>query len=223
MVDLNNAQNVNLNIQMVPDRWENINRDKFLFCFEPVTLAKESCCGCSLKTGVQMIALIFIAAALSNFFSALRTDSIFNLILSGFAFVLYFIAGVCVIYSTMSFSFIMAHTGYVIYAIVFIINAADNLIVLLLIFLGVYAPFGGSDSFKIGLVFLAAIACIIGIHLYLVWIVFSYAIHLKHNRLQLVLGNIFVKHDEVMASNAQYTASTTNPVNATQGVTNPQA
>jgi hypothetical protein len=176
----------------------NPDKDKFLFFMEPNKLAVDCCCGCSLKTGVQIIAILYITAALSNFFTTIKMATLTDIAFSGFSFLLYFIAGVSILYSTMTFDFIYAHTGYFIYAVIFIVMLVDNLIVLILIFAGIYKPLGSTDQFRTGLLFLSAILITMAIQLYMVWIVFCYSIHLKHKRIPLISGYIYYKFDDVL-------------------------
>jgi hypothetical protein len=187
------------------ERLDNINRDRFLFCFLPNSLARDCCCGCSLKTGVQIIAIIFIVAILSDFIASISMSSIIYVIISGILFALYLLAAVCIIYSTIKYNWAMAHTGYIIYAIIFLLNVLDNLIIIALILTGIYSPWGNSNGVSL-IIFIVAIVCILAIHLYMVWIVFSFAIHLKHNRIALIRGEINVapymqesQHDDMHA------------------------
>jgi hypothetical protein len=182
---------------LIKPRSSNTDGDKFLFYFTPEDIAVDCCCGCSLKTGVQIIAIIFIFGALSNLFAALRMTSYIDLIVTTLSFFLYFAAGVCVLYSSMTFNFVYAYTGYFIYAIIFLISLLDNIIVLLLIFSDMYKPLGNEPPFKTGLIFLSAILITVSINLYMVWIIFSYSVHLKHKRISLISGYIFYQPENM--------------------------
>jgi hypothetical protein len=182
---------------LIKPRSSNTDGDKFLFYFTPEDITVDCCCGCSLKTGVQIIAIIFIFGALSNLFAALRMTSYIDLIVTTLSFFLYFAAGVCVLYSSMTFNFVYAYTGYFIYAIIFLISLLDNIIVLLLIFSGMYKPLGNEPPFKTGLIFLSAILITVSINLYMVWIIFSYSVHLKHKRISLISGYIFYQPENM--------------------------
>lgn len=184
-------------LPLIKPRSSNIDKDKFLFYFTPEDIAIDCCCGCSLKTGVQIIAIIFIFASLSSLFTALKMTSLIDVIVTTLSFFLFFAAGVCVLYSTMTFNFIYAYTGYFIYAIIFIISLLDNIIVLLLIFSGIFKPLGNESAFKTGLIFLSAILITVSINLYMVWIIFSYSVHLKHKRISLILGYIFYQPENI--------------------------
>jgi hypothetical protein len=134
---------------------------------------------------------------LANLFAALRMTSYIDLIVTTLSFFLYFAAGVCVLYSSMTFNFVYAYTGYFIYAIIFLISLLDNIIVLLLIFSGMYKPLGNEPPFKTGLIFLSAILITVSINLYMVWIIFSYSVHLKHKRISLISGYIFYQPENM--------------------------
>jgi hypothetical protein len=171
----------------------NPDKDKFLFFFEPEVMAVDCCCGCSLKTGVQIIAILFVFASLSKFFSSLHMSSFLEIFLSGLLFLLYFTAGVCILYSSMTFNFIYAHTAYFIYAIIFFFYLVDDLLLVIMVFSGISTPMPSENIFVTGIVLLCAILITLSIQLYMIWIVFSYSIHTKHKRYHLVSGYIFIK------------------------------
>src|SRR5690349_11906367 len=74
--------------------------ERFLFFFTPEEPAIQAPCGCSLKTGSQIIALFFIICTFPAFLSSFDTNDIVTIIFYLSASILYFIAGVCVIYSS---------------------------------------------------------------------------------------------------------------------------
>jgi hypothetical protein len=171
----------------------NPDKEKFLFFFEPEVLSVDCCCGCSLKTGVQIIAILFVFASLSKFFSALHMSSLLEIFLSGLLFLLYFTAGVCTLYSSMTFNFIYAHTAYFIYALIFLFYLADDALLVIMVFTGLYKPLSSENLFVTGIVLFCALLITLSIQLYMIWIVFSYSIHIKHKRYHLVSGYIFNK------------------------------
>jgi hypothetical protein len=179
----------------------NPDKDKFLFYFEPNNLARDCCCGCSLKFTVQIISLIYLAASLSSLFTAIRMHSFVDILISLAAFTVNFVAAVCVIYSVVRYKFLYAHSAYFIYAVLFLITLADNLIILIFIFAGYYYPLPSETIMTNGIIFLIAILIVRSIDLYFLWVIFSYAIHLKHNRLPLIRGEYDYKYldDEVVA------------------------
>ena len=98
---------------LVP-RSSNPDKDKFLFVFEPDNLAVDCCCGCSLKTGVQIISIFLIISSLSNFTASLHESSTLAVVVNMLSFILYFTAGFYIFYSTMNFNYTYSNTLYVI-------------------------------------------------------------------------------------------------------------
>jgi hypothetical protein len=190
------AKEANLNLNILHTYVGNPTKEKFLFYFQPRDVARESLCGCSLRIGVQVIAILFIATTLSSLFSALRLNSLIDLILTGIAFTLYLIAGICVMYAANVFSFTVANIANTIYSLLFILNLINYLIVSLLILLGVYTPLGTEDHFKAGLIFLIASALIMAVQAYMIWMVFSFMVHLRNNRIGLITGDLYKAYEE---------------------------
>lgn len=195
-INPNANANANLNVRVTHVSEGNPTNEAFLFFHHPKELARESACGCSLRTGVQIIAVIFLASTLTNLTAALRGGSLLSLVISGLTFSLYLVAGICLLSSTFSYNYQHANTATVIYSVIFLVNLVDNIIIAILIFLGVYAPFNTPDNISSGLVFSLAAAIVLGIHLYFVWIIFSYTVHLKNKRIALINGDVYKGYNE---------------------------
>lgn len=178
----------------------NPDKDKFLFITDADKLALDCCCGCSLRTGVQIISLLFITGSMSNFFTAIRMHSAIGLFTSGFLFITYFFAGVCTLYSTMIHDYSYAYKGYFVYSVIFLYNVLEALVVSLLILTANYKALEGLDRTMATLIYLIAAGIVLSIHLYMLWIIFSYSIHLKHKRHGLISGNIVVKYESERTS-----------------------
>lgn len=198
MTDLltENKNQADLKLNIVHTYIGNPTKEKFLLYFEPRDVARESACGFSLRIGVQIVAILFIASTLSSVFSALRLDSLIDLIISGIAFTLYLIAGICIMYAANSFSFALANIANTIYSLLFALNAVNYLIISLLIFTGLYAPLGTTNNFQAGLIFLIASVIILGVQAYMLWLVFSFTVHLRNNRIGLLTGDLYKAYEE---------------------------
>jgi hypothetical protein len=181
---------------LVP-RSSNTDKDKFLFVLEPNNLAVDCCCGCSLKTGVQIISIFLIICSLSNFTASLQESSTLAILINMLSFLLYFTAGFYIFYSTMNFNYTYSKKAYLIYSIIFLVSLLDNILFLLMIISGNFKPLGEQDRIRTALIFLAAVLISMSIQLYLLWIVFSYSIHLKHKRIALVTGHLAYYKDDV--------------------------
>jgi hypothetical protein len=169
--------------------------DKFLFFVTPSFLAQDACCGCSLKTGTQIISLIFLVASLSNFFTALRYGSIWSILITGIMLLLYFTACLMIFYSSMNYNYTAAYTAYLIYAVIFMLSLVDTVVMFLMMIFREYKPFG--PHYVRGILgYLVASIVILSIQLYMVWIVYSYAVHLKYKAHQIVSGEYIYKYNQ---------------------------
>jgi hypothetical protein len=188
-------------INIIPDdevhHKANPTGERFLFVFTPDEPAIQGLCGCSLKTCSQLIALFFIMCIVPAFMNSFNSKDIMDILFYLTASVLYFVAGVSVLYSSISYSYVYAHTASLIYNFCFVINLINYVIVIILVFRGTYVPTDANiDSFTLGLYMTAASVVILLIHSYLLWIIFSYMVHLKHGRISLVKGYVYKSYEE---------------------------
>jgi hypothetical protein len=171
--------------------------ERFLFCITPTNLAISAPCGCSLQTGTQIVALIFIASTITPFFTAFQYGSLWNLLYYGIVFGLYFLAGISALYSTYTFTYEYAQTANYIYNFLFMMNVLDNIIMAALILSGYILPLGYEiPAFTQGMYYIAAVTTILLIHMYMIWVVYSYMVHVKNNRKGLVQGDIYKTYDD---------------------------
>jgi hypothetical protein len=155
------------------------NEDKFLFLIKPDFTAKESICGCSLRTGSIIISILIMISNFSNFMESLQFESDSKVLINGLICLVYFSACVLIFISSMNNNYKHCFFAYIIYAISFIFNLLDTIIMTFLIFLGFYNPLRGLDFFRAGFVYLLSSLLILTIYLYFVWIIYSYYILLK--------------------------------------------
>ena len=180
----------------------NPTKERFLFCFTPKDLALTAPCGCSLQIGSQLVSLIFIICTLTPFYNSLQFGSIANILYFGIIFSLYFFAGVSVLYSTYSYVYEYAHTGNFIYNFLFVLNFLDNILVAYFIFTGSYLPLGiDVPSTTQGLYYMAASITILLIEMYMIWIVYSFMVHIKNGRKRLVQGLVYKTYDDFNKDN----------------------
>jgi hypothetical protein len=171
--------------------------ERFLFFFTPEEPALQAPCGCSLKTGAQIVALFFILCTFPGFLNSFNTNDIVTILFYLSASILYFIAGVCVIYSSLSYNYIYAHTASLIYNFCFLVNFLDYAVVIAMVFMGRYTPMPGPiDKITLGIYLSVSAAVILLIHLYLIWVVYSFMVHLKHGRISLVKGYVYKSYEE---------------------------
>jgi hypothetical protein len=166
--------------------------EKFIFFMTPNFLAQDACCGCSLKSGAQIVSLIFLLASISNLFSALRHGTVWSITISGVLFLLYFLSCLMIFYSSMNFNHTYAYSAYLIYASVFLLSVIDAIFMFFLIITNHFKPID-YHYIRGGLAYLVASVVILSIQLYMIWIVYSFAIHLKYKAIHIVSGDLTYK------------------------------
>jgi hypothetical protein len=170
--------------------------ERFLFVFTPDEPALQGPCGCSLKTGSQLIAIFFIICIIPAFMKSFYTNDLISVLFYLSASVLYLIAGICILYSSITYSYVYAHTASLIYSFCFVVNFIDYAVVLIMVFMGKYQVMTNLDNLTLVLYLASVITVILLIHAYLLWIIYSYMVHLKQGRISLVRGNVYKSYDE---------------------------
>jgi hypothetical protein len=176
--------------------------ERFLFCFTPTSPAISGPCGCSLIIGSQVVAIIFIACTLNPLFTVFQYKGFWDILYYGIVFGLYLFAGVSTFYSTYTYTYEYVHTANFIYNILFIINVFDNVIMTAFILRGYIFPFGfeipglTQVMYYVAAAYIASVSVILLIHMYMIWIVFSFMVHIKNNRKALVQGDIYKDYQD---------------------------
>ena len=166
-------------------------KEKFLFLFTIEKLSYEFLCGISLRVGIQIISILFLGGSLTNFFKTFSEDNIFSKISSLVVFLIYFIAGFCFVYSSIYLNVDYAYWGLIIYTVLFYILLLQNFFVFFLLIFRIFSPIEDADVIVFGFLFLLIVTFIIGIHLYFLWICYSYWFHLKNKNYRLINGDIY--------------------------------
>jgi hypothetical protein len=179
-----------------PKKSGNPTGERFLFVFTPDEPAIQAPCGCSLKTGAQIIAIFFILCTGPAFMTAFKTFNLITMLFYLSAGILYLIAGIFILYSSFTYSYTYAHTASLIYYFCFVVNFIDYVVVLIMVFIGRYQVVSAMDAFTTGLYLASIVTLILLIHAYLLWVVFSYTVHLKHGRITLLRGDVYKSYDE---------------------------
>lgn len=185
---MSNARTEGLSNPMIPST----ESEKFLFLMTPNFLAQDACCGCSLRSGAQIVSLIFVLASLSNLFSALRYGTVWSLTISAVLFLLYFLSCIMIFYSSMNFNHSYAYSAYLIYAFLFLLSVIDAIVMFFLIITNHFKPID-NKYIRGGLAYLVVSIVVLSVQLYMIWIVYSFAIHLKYKAIQIVSGDITYK------------------------------
>jgi hypothetical protein len=170
------------NIQNIP------SLEKFLFLFEIEKPANQFCCGCTINTGIKIISFFFISVSFSCFLEIFLNFSFFNFFANVIIFLTYFSVGYNLIYSLIYNSENHAYYAYVVYCILFLLNCLDSFVVLLFVLTG-YLNFLETKKRIINFILLSlVIAIFTSIHLYILYICYSYWRHLKNRDFDLLKG-----------------------------------
>ncbi len=169
---------------------QNINstNEYFLFIFKPQTVEIEFCCGYSLYSTIRFISIILIIVGIIDVLMTYLNTNFFNFLESFIYSVLYLISGIYLFVSTITFKSNDALIGYKLYEFLFLFELTIFLLKVLLICIGIVHPLGEGSYFvrKFTLYLLFGIFQEI-IKLYLLWMTFSYLIHLILNRVKVIL------------------------------------
>ena len=169
---------------------QNINstNEYFLFIFKPQTVEIEFCCGYSLFSTIRITSILLIILGIIDVLMTYLNTNFFNFLESFIYSVLYLISGIYLFVSTITFKSNDALIGYKLYEFLFLFELTIFLLKVLLICIGIVHPLGEGSYFvrKFTLYLLFGIFQEI-IKLYLLWMTFSYLIHLILNRVKVIL------------------------------------
>ena len=176
----NSSQKITLN--------DNTENDTFFFVFTPSKIDIDFLCGCSLHCGVRLIAIIFLIGSIIGILSSMATQVVFDNIIAFIVSFFYFVAGIYLFKSTVSYIPRDAKFAYLFYAGLTIFDIFSFICSSVLISLGLSNAFGKGNFTlqKFGVFLVTGITNEI-IRIYLVWIVFCYFVHIKLRRINLVL------------------------------------
>lgn len=178
----------------------NPDRDKFFFIFTPLTVDIECCCCFSLRTGMKILSFFFILLAAFILYSTPSAQSnlmaIIYLIFTG----LFLIISISLYLSTNSFHYHHVYLAYVIFELIILLNAVEDICGVIMIYLGVIvspiAPPVYLNYFPFVIIsFILLCIITIWIEIYMLWLIYSYMIHLKHNRLKVIFGQEIIVED----------------------------
>lgn len=174
---------------------------RFLFVFKTQTLASGFLCGISLRFGIRLISLIFLAASLLKFFSVYQQGDLRRIITSALILLAFMIAACCMIYSSIYFNPYSAYIGLLIYTVIFYLYVVDDFLFISFVALGIVNPLGNNKStVNIILLSLVIIATML-VHFYFLWICYSYWIHLRNENYALVKGDFYKNYEEYDSRN----------------------
>jgi hypothetical protein len=172
------------------------SKNRFLFLFRLDWLANQFLCGCSLRIGVQIISIVFLAASMAQFFNVFPHDDLRKTITAAIIFSVYFVAGYCFIYSSIYYNAEYAYVGLVIYTLILYYIVLDSMLYIFFVSFGILNPLGAMKSIMNFILLSVGLGILLLFHLYFLWVCYSYWIHLKHKNFELVKGNFYRTYQE---------------------------
>jgi hypothetical protein len=167
---------------------ENLSKEPFLFVINIKNVDISFLCGCSLFCAIKFISIIMVLYGISGVLSSYQKNNYFDFILSFIYSTLYFISGFYLFKSSISFDYNSAEIGYKIYAILFLFDLFLFISNCFLIAFGISNALGEGHHFLKKYVFYLILGIFsFFIKLYFVWIAFSYMVHLKLNRIKVIM------------------------------------
>lgn len=167
---------------------ENLSREPFLYIINIEKVDISFLCGCSLFCAIKLISIFMIINGFLNILFSFNTKNYINLFVSLIYNVLYFISGFYLFKSSISFDFNESMIGYKILSLLYIFELFFFITSLILSSIGVIHPFSNGKNFLKSFViyFFVGLTYFL-IKLYFVWITFSYYIHIKLNRIKVIM------------------------------------
>lgn len=166
----------------------NTDEDRFLFCLTLPKFEFDCCCGLSLRTGVLFISLFFVFSGMGSFYTVFFSTSNFDYYSAFGLLVAYLLGFILLGISAFTYLYQFAYSAYLIYSLILLINFGEVVGITIMIFIGLYIPNGNENAFVKGMSFLLVGFLLSFIFAYFIWIIFSYAMHLKYKRVGVIKG-----------------------------------
>ena len=167
---------------------DNLTKDNFLFVLSVEKIDISFLCGCTLFAGIRLISIFMIINGLLNIYYAYKNENYLDFTLSFIYSFLYFISAFYLFKSSISLSFNDANVGYIIYASLFLFELFLFISDCFLTSIGIVNPLGEGKLFlKKYIFYLVGGFFLTLLKLYFIWITFSYMIHLKLNRIKVIM------------------------------------
>ena len=167
---------------------DNLTKDNFLFVLSVEKIDISFLCGCTLFAGIRFISIFMVIIGLTNIYYSYKNENYLDFILSFIYSFLYFISGFYLFKSSISLSFYDANIGYKIYASLFLFELFLFISNSFLTSIGIINPLGEGKLFlKKYIFYLIGGLFFTLIKLNFIWITFSYMIHLKLNRIKVIM------------------------------------
>ncbi len=166
----------------------NSTKESFLYIFKPKSVEVEFLFGYSLLNSIKFISIILICLGLINVLFTYINTNFVNFLEFFIYSVFYLVSGIYLYVSTVTLKYYDAVVGFKLYESLFIFELTLFILNIILIALGIIHPLGeGANFLKKFSFYLILGSCGEIIKFYLLWIVFSYFVHLKLNRINVIL------------------------------------
>ena len=173
-------QEIKLEIQSLNN---NSTNEIFLYIFKPKSVEVDFIFGYSLFSSIKIISIILIILGIINVLLTYLNNNFFNFLESFIYAVLYLVSGIYLFISTITLKNNYALIGYKLYEFLFVFELTIFILNILLISIGFIHPLGeGSTFLKKFCLYLGIKIFTEIIKIYILWIIFSYFVNLKLNR-----------------------------------------
>ena len=163
-------------ISDIDNKLGNVSSEKFLFLFSP-EISEECICGCSQKTGVQIVSFFLLIVSILRFLESLTKNELFDMIIdicfSGFFLLVAFFT----FYSTIGLKYDHAYIGYIVYSIIWILNFLIYCYHTIMI---IFYCIINLNTNNLGYIIGEGINLCIS--LYLIWIIYCFTMNLKKGK-----------------------------------------
>ena len=191
-------------IEVLPQYSRNIpaSDDKFLFFFPPPppNIEEKFLFGLTLKTGVQIFAVVSLIQAISSFLDIFSPDSFWLFIVAIIAFCVYCVISLYAFLATLKNNYSYARVSYLISAFFFILAAIKYLCKCIIKTIEFITPWDGDFLRLEFLVYIFGRGLYLFLYLYLIYILYLYMKQLNNNPSQ-VINSIPKNEDDVILSN----------------------
>ena len=169
-------------INYLPNASRNLqtNDEKFLFFFDPKLMdEKRFLSFFSLRTGVQIFAVISLIQAISTFFDIFSPGSFVMFFANIVIFFIYLVIGLYAFLSTIKNDYSFAKVSYLIAAALFLLNAIKYVCKSVIKIIGFITPWDGDFLRLDFLVYIFGYGIFLFIILYFIYVLYHYMIELK--------------------------------------------
>ena len=169
-------------VNYLPNASRNLqtNDEKFLFFFDPKLMdEKKFLSFFSLRTGVQIFAVISLIQAISTFFDIFSPGSFVMFFANIVIFFIYLVIGLYAFLSTIKNDYSFAKVSYLIAAALFLLNAIKYVCKSVIKIIGFITPWDGDFLRLDFLVYIFGYGLFLFIVLYFIYVLYHYMLELK--------------------------------------------